>query len=225
MTFSMYNDAIDGIPGAYNDGAPIILGNTFYVTTGTIDVNNAYVIGGRVYTEPVAAQLLDIMLYEVPDGQDINPLVGRTPVRTVRVTSNPDGWTEGIFDTPWKVPGLTRPWMIAYRFVADPAVYLANLNFRPDNIPWSVYPDSGLFLSAWDSSAGGNTWKHGYFALDNGDAGNSNKFETGYCTDTIVNVAPAGPVYSVWNGSVEVPATAKLWNGSTEVSITTEVAT
>ena len=34
---------------------------------------------------------------------------------------------------------------------------------------------------------------------------------------------PAGPTWTVWNGSAEVAATPKVWNGTSEVAVTTEI--
>ena len=218
----------------YSDNRAIILGNLFHLQSGgNIDASKAYVTGGRLWTpnyiEGITSSIhVDIRLYLVPEGEFVNPIANRTAVRSKVATVNPGGWTEAIFDDPWKIQGYNLPWCIAYTFVEDPEYYYANLTGRPsDGINYADNPANGLFYSGTTNvNPGVLAWGSGYYHYYIIDAGDRSTNPTiTYGMDTIVsdNLSAASEQWSIWNGTAEVPASAKLWNGTSEVPVTTTV--
>lgn len=226
--YTSYGSVIAGEPHTYTDSLPIILGNVFYIDPASpINIDDAYVVGGRVWVpgHPGGNNTVRVFLYEVPAGDYVNPIVGRTPLRQVDVALSDTGWTTAHFDTPWKVPAKKSPWMIAYRLIENNTYYGANLIFRDTDAPFN---EGGVSLSkSSDVIPALSAWRHGYYCYDNTAGDSAGNFATGYAVDSIVSdsIGASEDTWSLWNGSVEVPVTVKLWTGSTEIDFTTEVAT
>lgn len=222
-----------GSANVYTDGVPIILGNCFHLLNeNVIELDDAYVVGGRVWTPGgiTGNTQLNVYLYDIPNGDFVHPIKGRSPLRQTTATITPGGWTEARFDEPWKIPDLQTPWCIAYSGVQNNRYYSAVIGGRVD--PDQVYAANlanGLVLgkASTNLKPGVVAWVGGYYYFPNTDVGErAGSTTTTYAVDTIVSDSLAAEdSWSLWNGSVEVPVTPKLWTGSAESDFTTEVAT
>jgi hypothetical protein len=226
MPYNAHGATISGSASNVTDALGVILGNTFFVGSGkSIDITNAYVTGGRIWTSGLFAAnvQVNIRLYEVPVGDYVHPFVGRSPVRNKTVTVNTSGWTNAIWDEPWKIPDYGTPWVIGYRFVTDPTRIIVNSGFRASDIDYAADTTHGLVLSkSLGLKPGVAAFRHGWYLYDNNFSGFTTTATTSYGADSIVDIiapTPTGPQWSIWNGTAEVPATAKIWTGSSEANI------
>ena len=229
MPYSAHGASISGSTSNVTDGLPVILGNTFVLQSGgSVPIANAYVTGGRVWTSGLFANgtQVSVKLYDTPIGDYINPIHNRTPLIEKTATVGASAWTTALFDTPWKIPDYGVPWLMAYQFVTDATRIIINSDFRPGNDPYAADPSTGLFLSGLTGlKPGVAAYRHGWYRYSNAFTGFQTSGTTSYGIDTIVDIInpSTGPSWSVWNGSAEVPASAKVFNGTSEVDITTTV--
>lgn len=172
---SVYGDTPPpGTHTLYTDnGEPITLAQTFRRSTGSPIPDNANIVGGRVYLPSAApgSTAVKIMLWE--GSLDL----ATAPDREVTVPLNSStGWVEGIFDTPFPIPGIFTPYRIGYTFVGNPATYIYAPNFRAGAV--AVSPQA----NGIEVTEGFSSYRSGSSAQ-----GNANSIDVGYGVDILID--------------------------------------
>ncbi len=126
----------------------------------------------------------------------------------------PDAWNQ----TPWRTVGETP---VDSPQAAVPGVTYATAIWTPDlYVSTSAYLAEGLTSGDLSVPPQGGRFRE---APDLNQGVPTSQFNNGcYFVDVVFvpdGEAPAGPVFSIWTGVVEIPVTAGIWTGSAEVPI------